>query len=195
MKAIIKILGGLAVVFLMFLPVAGCERTNEYNVYGYKMLRDIFKSGEIDTTWVLFFLSVACGITIIFLRKYLLPIIFATAGIIFFFAAYIYVKSKQGMDIVELKIGAFLAIFAFIAVIVMSIIKMATGNKQAVITPVQQPQYPPPPQYTQQQQYVPPPPPPPAQQQQFRPKFCTKCGNKFPENYQGKFCTQCGAKI
>lgn len=199
MNIILRILGGLAVIFLMFLPVAGCERTNEYNVSGLDMLKGIFKSPEnADASSILFFMSIGCGIAIIFMRKALPYMILATAGIISFFAAYIYVKSKQGMDVVELKIGAFLAIMAFIAVIVMSIIKLATGNKSPQPVVIPPPQYPPQPQNLQQNQYTPPPPPPSPQVQQqttYRPKFCTTCGNKFPENYTGKFCTQCGTKI
>jgi hypothetical protein len=193
---IIKICGGLAVVFLMFLPVAGCERTNDYNVSGLDIFKGIFKAnGEIDLSTILFFLSVSCGIVIAILRKPLLHVILAGAGIVTFLSAYIYFKSRSNMDVVELKIGAFLAIMTYIAIIVLGIIKLATGNKSAATQPV--PLNTPPPQNYQpppsvQQQYTPPPPP---QQQIPRPKFCTKCGNKFPENYQGKFCTSCGTKI
>lgn len=199
MNIILKICGALAVIFLMFLPVAGCEKTNEFNVSGLDLIKGIFKSGEIDASSVLFFLSVSCGIAIIFFRKALLFMIFATSGIITFLSAYIYVKSKNGMDVVELKIGAFLAIMSFIAVIVLGIIKMATGNKSVSAQQYPQPQFTPQPQfnqqpqYAQQQQYMPPPPQP--QQQALRPKFCTKCGNRFPENYQGKFCTSCGTQV
>jgi hypothetical protein len=204
---IVKICGGLAVVFLMFLPVAGCERTNDYNTSGLDILKGLFNSrGEIDVSTVLFFLSISCGIVIAVLRKPLLFIIFAAAGIITFLSAYFYVKSKNQMDMLELKIGAFLAIMTYIAVIVLSIIKMTTGNKSAVTQPL--PQSIPPPQNIQQQPYVQPqytPPPPPVSQQQnsqyqpqqqpIQPKFCSKCGNKFPENFQGNFCTSCGTKV
>lgn len=196
MNIILKICSALAVIFLMFLPVAGCEKTNEFNVCGLDLIKGIFKSGEIDASSVLFFLSVSCGIAIIFFRKALLFMIFATSGIITFLSAYIYVKSKNGMDVVELKIGAFLAIMSFIAVIVLGIIKITTGNKSVSFQQYPQPPFTPQPQYNQQSQYVPSPPPLQVQQQQpLRPKFCTKCGNKFPENYQGKFCTSCGAKV
>jgi hypothetical protein len=202
LNIILKILGGLSVVFLMFLPVAGCEGTNQYNVNGIDV---IFKAQEFDISVVFFALAVACGITIIFMRKSLLSLIFAGTGIITFLSSYFYVKSKSHMDVMELKVGAFLAIFSFIAVIVLSIIKMVTANKSAEPLQFQQPQpVPPPPVIPQnQQQYMPPqpqnqyvsPPPAPPAQQTPRPKFCSKCGNKFPENFQGKFCTSCGTKI
>ncbi|MFH0867120.1 MAG: hypothetical protein V1904_13070 [Bacteroidota bacterium] len=193
MNIIFKICGALAVIFLMFLPVAGCERTNEYNVNGLDIFKGVFKSGEIDASTVLFFLSLSCGIAIIFFRKALLFMIFGTSGIVTFLSAYIYVKSKNGMDVVELKIGAFLAIMSFIAIIVLGIIKMAAGNKSVSAPLVQQPQITPQPQYNQQSQNI----YHPSVQQQPppRPKFCTKCGNKFPENYQGKFCTSCGVRV
>lgn len=199
MNIVLKILGALAVIFLMFLPVAGCEGTNQYSVKGTDI---IFKADRVTLSMLLFILSVSCGIAIIFFRKPLMFIIFGTAGIVSFLSAYFYEKSRTGMDVVELKIGAFLAIMAYMAVIVLAIVKKVTANNNSdpLIFPSQEIPPPPPPQQQQytHQQYMPPvsPPPPPLQQQPLtRPKFCTKCGIKFPENYQGKFCSGCGAKV
>lgn len=205
MNIILKICGALAVVFLMFLPVAGYNGTNQANSNGIDIIfnstknriDEIFNGDPLFLVMLIFFiLSVSCGIAIIFFRKPLLFMIFATLGIISFLTSYLIIKSKDDANIIELKIGAFLAIMSYIAIIVLSIIQKATANKQPIAIMVPPPQVTRQPQYSQQSQYIPPPPPPPVQQQQPpRPKFCTKCGNKFPDNYQGKFCTSCGVRV
>lgn len=110
------------------------------------------------------------------------------------------------MDVVQLKIGAYLALLTFAGIAIAGLIRLlANKNQQAIPTyttrpiytqqqqPIQQ-------QYQQQAQTPPPPqqqvaPPPQAQQFGMKQKFCVKCGNKFPENITVKFCTKCGAKI
>lgn len=196
---ILKICGALAVVFLMFLPVAGCEGYSNYNVNGYDI---IFKAKELSVFLIFFIISVLCGVAILFFNKPIQFIIVSLSGLIAFLAAYFLAKSKDGMQMMEMKIGAYLAMLTYIAIAVISFIKNSTEKKPLYNQPFTQQPYQQQPQYNPQQQN-------PTQQYSqaqynpqlqkptppLRPKFCTKCGNKFPENYQGKFCTQCGASI
>ena len=193
---ILKICGALAVVCLMFLPVAGCKNYNQYNVNGCDL---IFKATKMDFSLVFFILSVLCGLAIIFFNKPVQFVIGSLSGIVTFLIAFFYVKSKQGMDIMELKIGAYLALLIYMAIAVVSFIRKTSVKPQSISQQFQNTQYSQQPKYPQQQQYSPPSPvpqqPQPQQQQALKPKFCTKCGNKFPENFQGQFCTSCGSKI
>jgi ribosomal protein L40E len=215
---ILKICGALATVFLLFLPVAGCKNYTQYDVNGLDFIKGLFKAGaQIDATSILFILSMITGVIIIFFNKPLQFVIGGAAGFLTFIAAYFITKSKQGMDIVQLKIGAYLALLTFAGIAIAGLIRLlATKNKNNVQTfnpqpiynqqqqsPIQQ-QYQQQPQVQQpyqQQVQTPPPPqqqaPPPPQMQQpvMKQKFCVKCGNKFPENITVKFCTKCGAKI
>jgi|GEM_PF-2256258 len=204
---ILKICGALAVVFLLFLPVAGCENTSQYNVNGLDFIKGIFKSGgKFDAVSAFFFLSIISGVVIIFFSKPLQFLIGGAAGFVTFLAAFFITKSKSGMDIVQLKIGAYLALLTFVGIAIAGLIRLlANKNKNTV------PAFNTQPFYTQQQpavqqQYqqqvqtpLPPPqpiaPPPQMQQPALKQKFCVKCGNKFPENVPVKFCTKCGAKI
>lgn len=205
---ILKICGALAVVFLLFLPVAGCENTSQYNVNGLDFIKGIFKSGgKFDAVSAFFFLSIISGVVIIFFNKPIQFLIGGAAGFVTFLAAFFITKSKSGMDVVQLKIGAYLALLTFVGIAIAGLIRLlATKNKTTVPTfnpqPVYNQQQQPPiqQQYQQQVQTPPPPqqqvaPPPQAQQPGMKQKFCVKCGNKFPENITVKFCTKCGAKI
>jgi hypothetical protein len=212
LSLILKICGVLAVIFLLFLPIAGCKGTNAYNVKGLDMFEGIFKSGKIDASSIFFILSVISGIIIIFFNKPVQFIIGGAAGLITFLAAFFIVRSKPGMDVVQMKIGAYLAILIYAGIAIAALIKaMGANSTKPAYSPTMQPTYPPQPQQpiyppqTQQPVYppqpqqpiYPPQPQQPVQPQQTAPKqkFCTKCGNKFPENNTAKFCTKCGAKI
>jgi len=209
---ILKICGALAVVFLLFLPVAGCENTNTYNVNGLDFIKGLFKSGgRIDGTSIFFLLSLISGVVIIFFNKPLQFIIGGAAGFVTFLAAFFITKSKTGMDIVQLKIGAYLALLTFAGIAITGLIRLlAAKNKSTEPVPfITQPVYTqqqqtkvqqPIPQQYQQQIQTPPlqqqqTPPPQIQQPVMKQKFCVKCGNKFPEGGALKFCTKCGAKI
>jgi hypothetical protein len=212
---IFKIAGALAVVFLLFLPVAGCENSGQYGGYdmssytvnGLDFIEGLFKQGsQIDATSILFLLSMISGVVIIFLNKPLQFIIGGISGLGTFLIAFLITKSKQGGEIVVLKIGAYLALLFYAGIAVAALIRLLSLNKTAAIAPpyTSQPVFYPPKQTTLQQpvqqqyqaptHYQQPPPQQPIQQPARSQKFCGKCGYKFPENYTGKFCSKCGAK-
>lgn len=206
---ILKICGALATVFLLFLPVAGCKDYTQYDVNGLDFIKGLFKAGaQIDATSILFILSMITGVIIIFFNKPLQFLIGGASGFITFLAAFFITKSKQGMDIVQLKIGAYLALLTFAGIAVAGLIRLlAIKNKNTVPNfnpqPIYNPQQQTPIQQQYQQQVKTPPtqyqtqvaPPPQPHQPLMKQKFCVTCGNKFPENITIKFCTKCGAKI
>lgn len=196
LNLILKIGGVIAVLFLLFLPVAGCQGTNSANINGV----DIIKGKNMDMAIRIFFiLSLLCGVVMLLFKKPSQIAIIAIAGIVTFLVSYFIAKSKTGMDIMEMKVGAYLALMVYAGIAVVGFIKSSSQNKQPV-------SYSPPPQpyYSQQQPPVSQPPvQPPVQMQQSyqtqptvpKQKFCGKCGNKFPEVNPGKFCTKCGEKV
>jgi hypothetical protein len=187
---ILKLGGVLAVLFLLFLPVAGCQGTNSANINGI----DIIKGKNMDIAIRIFFiLSLICGVVLFLFKKPMQLSIMAIAGIVTFLASYFIAKSKAGMDIMEMKVGAYLALLVYAGIAVIGFIKSASQNKQPVIYSSNQQPY-----YSQQQPPLTQPtvqPPVQAQQNVPRQKFCGKCGAKFPEINPGKFCTKCGEKV
>jgi hypothetical protein len=204
---ILKICGALATVFLLFLPVAGCENYTQYDVNGLDFIKGLTKAGaQIDATSILFIISMITGVVIVFFNKPIQFVIGGATGFVTFLAAYFITKSKQGMDIVQLKIGAYLGLLTFAGIAIAALIRLlATKNQNTVpaynTQPIYTQQQPPVQQQYQQQVQTPPPPqqqaapPPQMQNPTMKQKFCVKCGNKFPENVPVKFCTKCGAKI
>lgn len=207
LKLILKLSGILAVIFLLFMPVAGCKGTDAGNISGLDLLT---KSKDLDIIVKIFFiLSLLCAVVLFFMKKYIHLAIVAFSGIVTFLISFIVASGKSDFKVIELKAGAYLAILVYLAIGVISMIKKTTES-ESQMAPNVIPQNP----YPQQNQYIQQPPqnyqqvqpqyqtPPVVNSTQdlgtqpaFRPKFCPKCGNKFVENFTGKFCTSCGNKI
>lgn len=221
LKLILKLSGILAVICLMFMPVAGCKGSDAGNVSGLDILT---KSQDLNIAVKIFFIfSILAAVVVFFMKKYLHLAIVAFSGIASLLISFFIATAKSEYSIVELKVGSYLAIVVYLAIGVISIIKkIGEANPQAIgvlpnsnFPPKQYtppaPHYNQPPQpqnyqAPQVQNYQPPQPqvqtPPVVNaaptvnpQATFRPKFCPKCGNKFAENFTGKFCTSCGNKV
>jgi len=107
MKTFSKLAAVLAIISILFLPVAGCGGRNVTGI-------DIIKEEQIEASIKIFLLlSIICGIIILFLKNYI-PIAFlAIGGIVTLFISYFIAHDK--LDRIELKVGAFIAIISYAA--------------------------------------------------------------------------------
>ena len=213
---ILKIAGALAVVFLLFLPVAGCDYNGPMNMgearnftwKGWDIVKGFFNSGSVnfgmqtgtamDTTMtLLFMLSMVCGLIILAFKKPIQFMIGGIAGLSTFLIAYFIAKNKytgsqDGVTYgIQMEIGAYLALLCYAGIAITALIKQMSSNKNQAAPyynapPVYNPAQQNPVQQPVQQQF--------QSQQQYKapPPPVQQMQQNAPKQ---KFCSKCGYKF
>ncbi len=132
---IIKISGVLAIVSILFFPIAGCGPINITGI-------DFFQAQEIDVVIKLIVgCSLLAAVAVIILKDQNQTFVAAIVGLILLVAAYFVAKSKMkpnGNDFMDmsgaitLKSGAYLSVIGFVvAAIVSKLNHEVLGNSQS----------------------------------------------------------------
>ena len=115
-----KVSAALAVFCILFAPIVGCEGQNFNGV-------EIIQHKNIMPEVKLFIiLSIACGVTIFFLRERTQIAICAIGGIITLLIAYLIAHNKN--DAIDLRVGSYFAIIAYSITSVTSFLDISFNN-------------------------------------------------------------------
>lgn len=103
---------GIAILSILFLPVAGCM---EYNITGLEIL----SKEEIEPESKLYIIAaIGCGILIFFLANRIGRAVSAIGGGISLFIAYFIAHAEN--ELIEMRAGAIIAILSYTAIAILN---------------------------------------------------------------------------